>query len=215
MANSFYFQHDYNSANDVKVLFLRQQLGIEGYGIFWFIIEQLAQAGGILPLKIIPVLAMQIQTSADKVASVIKNYDLFTVEEDEFFSTRLLKQLEFRNQLSEDGKRGALKRWSLKQIDSPPISHPISDPNAKERKGKKRKERKEINIPSVDDFLAYSRTLPVYTIGYEFPLKAKYNSWVENGWKDGNGNSISNWKTKIQNTFPHLKPMVIKMKNVL
>jgi hypothetical protein len=142
MANSFYFQHDYNSANDVKILFLRQQLGIEGYGIFWFIIEQLAQAGGILPLKIIPVLAMQIQTTPDKVASVVNNYDLFTIDENQFFSNRLLQQLEFRKQLSSDGKAGALKRWGLKQIDSHPISPPISVPNAKERKGKKEKESK-------------------------------------------------------------------------
>jgi len=49
--NSFYFTHDYNAANDSKILFLRQQLGMEGYGIYWFIIEQLAQSGGYLPIK--------------------------------------------------------------------------------------------------------------------------------------------------------------------
>jgi len=54
--DSFYFPHDYNARNDVKCLFLRQQLGMEGYGIFWFLVESLADAGGVLPLKIIPVL---------------------------------------------------------------------------------------------------------------------------------------------------------------
>ena len=62
MQKSYYFQHDYNAASDSKILFLRQQLGMEGYGIYWFVLEQLAQAGGFLPLKIIPVLAMQSQT---------------------------------------------------------------------------------------------------------------------------------------------------------
>lgn len=39
----------------------------------------------------------------------------------------------------------------------------------------------------------------------EFHLKAKYDSWVEDGWKDGNGNKIKNWKTKLKNTLPYLK----------
>lgn len=143
MKDSFYFQHDYNAANDVKILYLRQQLGIEGYGIFWFVIEQLAQAGGKLPLKVIPVIAMQIQTTFDKVASVIKNYELFEIEQDEFFSVRLIEQIEFRRQLSEDGRAGALKRWGKQPKNSPPISPPISAPNAKERKGEESKESKE------------------------------------------------------------------------
>ena len=36
-------------------------------------------------------------------------------------------------------------------------------------------------------------------------LKLKYESWVVNGWKDGNNNEIKNWKTKLLNTLPHLK----------
>lgn len=144
MNKSLYFQHDYNSANDHKILFLRQQFGIEGYGIFWYIIEQLAQSNGRLPLKIIPVLAMQIQTTPDKVKSVICNYELFQIEDEQFFSARLNAQLQFREQLSIDGKAGALKRWGNYAKNSPPIG----DANAKgkERKGKKEKERE---FPSV------------------------------------------------------------------
>jgi hypothetical protein len=148
MNTSYYFQHDYNSANDAKILYLRQQLGIEGYGIYWFIIEQLAQAGGVLPFKIIPVLAMQIQTTPDKVASVVKNYELFVIENEEFFSVRLMQQLQFRKQLSDNGKDGALKRWGKKGLKQPENSPPISPPNAKERKERKgKKESKEITLP--------------------------------------------------------------------
>jgi hypothetical protein len=142
MNKSFYFQHDYNSANDHKILFLRQQFGIEGFGIYWYVIEQLAQNNGILPLKIVPVIAMQIQTSADKVNAVIRNYELFEIQDEAFFSVRLLKQIEYRNQLSEDGRAGALKRWRNQAENSPPISIPNSTPNAKERKGDKGEESK-------------------------------------------------------------------------
>ena len=140
MNKSYYFQHDYNAAQDIKILFLRQQLGIEGYGIYWFVLEQLAISGGLMPMKLIPVIAMQIQTPADKVYAVIKNYELFIItEDDSFFSARLMEQLEYRKFLSESGKNGAQLRWKNRGA----IKEAISTPNAKERK-----ERKEnINIP--------------------------------------------------------------------
>ena len=39
----------------------------------------------------------------------------------------------------------------------------------------------------------------------EYHLKAKYDSWIENDWKDGNDNKIKNWKTKLKNTLPFIK----------
>jgi hypothetical protein len=35
-------------------------------------------------------------------------------------------------------------------------------------------------------------------------LELKYKAWVENGWKDGNGKPIKNWKSKILNTIAYL-----------
>jgi hypothetical protein len=141
--NTYYFSHDYNAANDVKILFMRQQLGMEGYGIYWFLIEHLADAGGKLPLKIIPVLAMQMHSQEVKVRAVIQEFDLFQVIDDEFFSVRLIEHLIVRNTLSESGKKGAAKRW-----DSHPINPPIEEGNAKESKGKEIK-GKEIKVNSI------------------------------------------------------------------
>ena len=111
MNKSYYFSHDYGAANDVKILFLRQQLGMEGYGIYWFLVENLAQAGGILPLNITPVLAMQMQTSEVKVKAVIEQFNLFTIAEDGFFYRRLNDHLGMRKKLSDKGKIGAATRW--------------------------------------------------------------------------------------------------------
>lgn len=145
---TFYFSHDYNANNDVKILFMRQQLGMEGYGIYWFVIESLASAGGTLPLKIIPVLAMQMQATDVKVRAVVEAFDLFVIEGDAFFSLRLNEHIATRNNLIESGKKSAQKRWGNNEpIGLPinqPINEPIGQPNAKERKGKeiKGKERK-------------------------------------------------------------------------
>jgi len=113
--NSLYFSHDYTASDDVKMLFLRQNLGMEGVGIFWYIVERLAQSGGRLPLKIIPVLAMQMQVTEVKVEAVIKKFDLFQIENIEFFSNRLNQSLDLRKSLSEAGKEGAAKRWNKEQ----------------------------------------------------------------------------------------------------
>ena len=141
-SNSYYFSHDYNAANDTKVLFLRHQLGMEGYGIYWFLIEQLANAGGKLPLELIPVLAMQMHCTDIKVNGVLMNFGLFTIDSGEFWSERLQNHLELRLKLSESGKTGANNRWGNRVA--------IGEGNAKESKVKEIKEKeikvKEINI---------------------------------------------------------------------
>jgi len=141
-SNSYYFSHDYNAANDTKVLFLRHQLGMEGYGIYWYLIEQLANAGGKLPLELIPVLAMQMHCTDVKVNGVLMNFDLFTLDSGEFWSERLQNHLDLRLKLSESGKTGANNRWGNRVA--------IGDGNAKERKEKEIKGKeikvKEINI---------------------------------------------------------------------
>lgn len=112
MNKSLYFSHDYTASDDVKILFLRQSLGMEGVGIFWYIIERLAQAGGSLPIKIIPVLSMQMQVTETKVQGVINNFDLFEITGSDFFSRRLNESLNLRKTLQDAGQRGAAKRWN-------------------------------------------------------------------------------------------------------
>jgi len=53
MKDAFYFQHDYNARNDEKVLELRSNYGVEGYGLFWMLLESMAETddGKIKPLN--------------------------------------------------------------------------------------------------------------------------------------------------------------------
>lgn len=63
-------------------------------------------------------------------------------------------------------------------------------------------------IPDYQLFLDYFKSLKqVYKPELEFSLQSKYETWVENGWKDGNGKKIVNWKTKLKNTIPFLRPI--------
>jgi hypothetical protein len=149
--NTFYFSHDFNAHNDFKILFLRQQLGMEGYGIYWFLIESLADAGGTLPLKIIPVLSMQMQTNEVKVLAVINEFELFNVVEDRFFSVRLNEHLNKVNNIksinSEKGKRSA----EVRRLNS--AGHRLNSGSTadEQRKGKERKEKEIIKGISFSD----------------------------------------------------------------
>lgn len=141
--DSFYFSHDYNAANDYKILFLRQQLGMEGYGIFWYLVEQLAQSNGKLPLKIVPVLAMQMQVTEAKVNGVIYNFDLFVIHDEHFESERLTNHLEIRRGYSDFGKIGAEARWGNRGAIGDANRGANGHPNAKEIKEMKERKGKE------------------------------------------------------------------------
>jgi hypothetical protein len=144
MKKAYYFPHDYTASNDVKCLFLRQSLGMEGYGIFWFLVEQLANSGGQLPMEIIPVLAMQMQVTEAKVHAVITRFNLFKVDDQNFFwSERLNDHLEIRKSLSESGKKGSRARWENRVAIGEAITPTIGEGNAKEKKGKESKINEE------------------------------------------------------------------------
>jgi hypothetical protein len=72
-----------------------------------------------------------------------------------------------------------------------------------EEEDKKNKEEKE--IPLFSEFFEYVKTFEQYDIKYDYSIQAKYNSWVDNKWRDGKNNDIENWKNKIRNTFAYLK----------
>lgn len=165
-SNTYYFSHDYNAANDTKILFLRHQLGMEGYGIYWYLIEQLANAGGKLPLELIPVLAMQMHCTDVKVNGVLMNFGLFTIESGEFWSERLAQHLELRLKLSESGKTGAINRWGNRVA--------IGEANAKESKVKETKV-KESKV-----------NLSIYNIDFE-------KWWFKYDKKTGKEKSLIKW----------------------
>ena len=66
------------------------------------------------------------------------------------------------------------------------------------------------NIPIFEDFKNHA-LLKKPNIDLQ-ALKNKYDSWVENGWKDGNNKKIINWKSKLSNTVTYI-PEKNKFKN--
>lgn len=75
------------------------------------------------------------------------------------------------------------------------------------------------SIPDLDTFLTYGLQ-QAESIGRDpdtmtYPIRCKYESWVENGWTiqiDGKPDRpIKNWKSTLRNTVPHLEPVSPKI----
>jgi len=110
--DSYFFRHDSNAKDDPKISFLIEDLGLEGYGAFWVIIELMRdQSNYKLPLKTIPIIARKYNIEKNKLEKVIKNYDLFVIENDLFYSISFLNRMreidEIRQRNKENGKKGA------------------------------------------------------------------------------------------------------------
>jgi hypothetical protein len=205
MKDTFYFSHDYNTRTDIKIKRLLAKTGYRGYGVFWAIIEDLYNNANALPTDYDGI-AFDLREDADFVKQVICDYDLFVFEDGFFGSKSVERRLNERNEKSVKARQSALSRWNKCERNANALQTQ-SDGNAiKERKGKERKEKEIINPPTFDDFLTHCKTFSIYHSGYDFAIKAKYDSWVANSWKDGNDKPIKTWKNKIANTFPHLQP---------
>nr|DAG11685.1 MAG TPA: replisome organizer [Caudoviricetes sp.] len=120
---------------------------MEGYGIFWVLIETLRdQPEYKYPLALIPALARRYNTTTEKVKTVVMQYGFFEIENDEFFySESLNRRMKSLSKFRESQRQKALKRWS----DAPALpreSNGNADPiPVKESKVKESK----VNIPPI------------------------------------------------------------------
>lgn len=119
-----YFTHDAHALEDPKCMLLVSQFGMEGYGMFWALIETLRQQKDYrLPVSMIPALAQRFGVSEAKLRTVIGNYGLFVVQDDMVFFSESLdrrmaeleKAASFRR---ERALKGAQSRWQKAVGDS-------------------------------------------------------------------------------------------------
>jgi uncharacterized protein YdaU (DUF1376 family) len=106
-----YLQHQSNSFTDIKIIKMRSKLGIESYGIFWALLELLFNEENKLCIDDYSVLAFSLQCDADKLKSVIEDFDLFIIEDGCFYSKRLNEHIDTINSKSIKAKENASKRW--------------------------------------------------------------------------------------------------------
>jgi hypothetical protein len=147
--DAYYFPHFCNARHDRKIKRLRKELGLEGYGIYFMLLETLREQQDLMyPIDDIDLLAEEFGTSEQKIRVVICNYELFQLDlEQKFFSPKMLIYLEpyfkMKEQRREAGLKSAAKRLSNDR--STTVQRPFNKvKESKEEESKEEKNKVEI-----------------------------------------------------------------------
>lgn len=119
MKDAYYFSHDSNARNDTKILSMRCDYGLEGYGMYWIIVETLRDEAGY-KLKLdkctYRALAMQMHSKPDAVEKFIHDciheYELLNSDDNAFWAESLLRRMQKLEDIREKRKAAANKRWN-------------------------------------------------------------------------------------------------------
>lgn len=186
--DSCYFSHDADAKDDLRCAFLIDEMGPEGYGIFWILVETLrGQKDYRYPLRLVPTIARKYNTTPSKVVDVIQKYELFMIDDENFFfSSSLNRRMSFFEQKKlqqiEAGKKSAKVRQAKREQQLLELSQvysterPSNDPSTIKLKEKKLKETKRKETLSLregfekfrNEFKKIYTTEEFYVNGYGF-----------------------------------------------
>ena len=180
MKDAYYFSHDSNAKDDPKCIMLIEQLGLEGYGIFWVLIETLRdQPEHKYPLNLIPAIARRFNTTTEKMNVVVNNYGLFIIENEEFFYSKSLNERmllvdQRREQTSLAGQKGMKTRWGnagITVLDNTVITPLLQTDNSDITKKGKESKVKEKKVKESKVKSTYAENVTMLPDEYEKLLK--------------------------------------------
>lgn len=144
--DTFYFSHDYNARNDVKIKKLLFKHGLLGYGIFWALIEELYNNTNVLPLDYDSI-SFDLRIDKLILQSIINDFDLFQIDENSFGSLSVQNRLEERNLKSKKARESIAKRWNNTNVLQPNNKgNTIKERKGKENKGKESKTKEAFEL---------------------------------------------------------------------
>lgn len=143
----------------------------------------------------------------------------FIETETGFYNERLAKEMDKRNKKSNNLSKTAKEVWAKRKAEKDTIViQSYNETNTNVTKNDTiviRTVNENINvnkdnntIPEFSEFLEYAKIQKPNVC--ETALKLKYDSWVVNGWKNGNDKKIKNWKNTLNNTLPYIKESDVK-----
>jgi len=208
MKDTYYFPHDYNARNDLKIQAMVDDYGAVGYGIYWAVIEMLHEEDeNRLPFNKVTFksIAKQMSTSVEQVEAIVNcclDYELFIFNDELFYSERVNKNINKRTEIAEKrsiaGKMSAQKRaesltipTNVEQVLTSVQQNPTKKRKEKESKVNESKGNKVFTIPTLSEISDYckERKNAVDPIKY-------FNHYESNGWMVGK-NKMKNWKAAV------------------
>lgn len=112
-----YFPHDSNARNDERIIRLRMRHGAAGYGVYFMILERMRDAADYMCAKDYDMIAFDLRESSELIRSVVEDFDLFVVEDDNFYSESFLRRMREKDEAAskrrEAGRKGLAKRYGV------------------------------------------------------------------------------------------------------
>ncbi|MDV3586888.1 MULTISPECIES: helix-turn-helix domain-containing protein [Elizabethkingia] len=94
----------------------------------------------------------------------------------------------------------------------PPVGLSMSIPETTEQKEKASFDNREpepftiiANIPSLEEFTDYAKTLSGYEESMHSAIKERYALWANCNWCNNLGKPITSWKSSLKNLLPYIK----------
>ena len=110
-----YFSHDISSRQDSAIIRLLIQLGWEGYGLFWAIVEYMHK--NQFAVEDETLIAYDLRVEQEKIHQIMNDFGLFRVIDGYYISDRILRNLNYVEQKNEDKKNAANVRWLLSSFN--------------------------------------------------------------------------------------------------
>lgn len=108
-----YFSHDYSTREKKEIKKIIQDMGFEGYGLYWAIVEFMYR-NKLMPGEESLVVD---KNYATKVKDILTNYGLFHIENGFYISDRIIKTIEKQEEKSKRAKQAVDVRWLLADFD--------------------------------------------------------------------------------------------------
>jgi len=152
--DSYYFPHFTSARTDAKLIKLKRVLGMEGYGIYFHILETLREQTDFkYPILGIEDLAYEWHVSKEKIQAVITNYGLFEFDENNFWSIKLIQFLQPYLEKSQRARNAANQRWLNANADANALPEQCDSNASKVKESKVNKSKvKEINNMDTPSF---------------------------------------------------------------
>jgi hypothetical protein len=217
MKDAFYFPHFCNARNDRKVKRVIKQHGIQGYGIYFMLLEVLReQTDYRYPFADVDLLADEFGVEEQTLLSVINDSELFQIDGDSFYSANLIKYLEpmmrMREQRSKAGKASAQRRSNTVTNDNATefndrsttderVLNENEQRKVKESKLNESKVNESINAHT-HDYLALPKAdndpelIQFFNDAGGNAQQASmfFNHYHSQNWVKSNGMAVTNWK---------------------
>lgn len=204
---TYYFSHDSNAITDTKILNMRADYGLEGYGLFWAIIEMMRNEENYkLTLDKNTYRAIQTLTNTkidveEYIQNCINDYKLFLNEGDSFYSKSLLRRMIEKDKKSEIAREKANARWNknatVMQQQCSSNANKVKESKEKKNKVNKKEQEEKIHFAELVTMTNVEYEKLVNTYGKSFVNQCIY---VLDNYKGSNGKTyksdyraILNW----------------------